>query len=184
MSDHEDEGAPQPMELEGDSNAEQQQQEQHEEEHDDAGAEGESKENGGDEAVGGDSTVTPLKRPMSAYFLFLADARPGVIATLDAESQAEAEAAGAAPGEPFKSKSKNVALVGKMLGDKWKAMTDEEKEVSAGTAGRGLRLAARACAAGSFDPCAHSPGPDSPPLVVRCSTSPPPLSPSSLAARS
>jgi histone H3/H4 len=75
--------------------------------------------------------VVPLKKPMTAYFLFLADERPKVTAQLDAESAAEA----AAPAEgevkeaAVKSKSKNVALVGKLLGERWNALTDEEREV-------------------------------------------------------
>jgi hypothetical protein len=50
------------------------------------------------------------------------------------EAAAAAAAAGGEGDEkkeaaPVKSKSRNVALVGKMLGERWKLLTDEEKEV-------------------------------------------------------
>lgn len=107
-----------------------------EEEHDEAaegegGEEGgaEEKEHNGDEpATASSSSSTPLKRPMTAYFLFLAAERPAIIAALDAEA-AEAQAAAGEGAEAVKSRSKNVAVIGKMLGDKWKTMTDEEKQV-------------------------------------------------------
>ena len=126
------------MQMEEDDEHEQQQQQEadaeaevltEEQEHDEAAEDGdaeeeeESKEPGGD-ATAAASPAAPLKRPMTAYFLFLAAERPGIIAALDVEDAAQAEA-----GAAVKSRSKNVALIGKMLGDKWKALTEEEKQV-------------------------------------------------------
>lgn len=141
MSD--DEGVA-PMQMDDEDDHEQLQAEEEaeaeavaeaEEEHDEAaegeGEEGgtEEKEHNGDEPAASSSSA-PLKRPMTAYFLFLAAERPAIIAALDAEA-AEAQAAAGEGAETVKSRSKNVAVIGKMLGDKWKTMTDEEKQVRA-----------------------------------------------------
>lgn len=127
------------MQMDDDDEHEQQQQQQEEEEeaereeeeHDEAAAEEGAEAEGadtGDAAAGSSSTTAPLKRPMTAYFLFLAAERPSIVAALDAEA-AVAQAAAGEGAEPVKSRSKNVALIGKMLGDKWKTLTDEEKQV-------------------------------------------------------
>lgn len=80
------------------------------------------------EGAEGDSAPEPrtLKRPMSAYFLFAAAIRPAIQADLDAEAAKESEETG----REVKSKSRSLATVGKIVGDKWKEMTEEEKEVS------------------------------------------------------
>jgi hypothetical protein len=84
---------------------------------------------GGEEGkVDGDSSAAAprtLKRPMTAYFLFMAAIRPTVMAELDAAAAAESAESGA----EVKTKSRTLAVVGKIVGDRWKAMTDEEKEV-------------------------------------------------------
>ena len=133
------------MQLDGEDDDEQQQEAdepQEEEEEEEHAAEGDGNESAaegkqsasGAAASAAASSTTPLKRPMTAYFLFLAAERPAIIAQLEAETAAEnaaAIAAAAAAGTepvPVKSKSRNVALIGKMLGDKWKQLTPEEKE--------------------------------------------------------
>jgi len=98
---------------------EQQQQQQH-------SSEGMEIEQQGEEAEqqqGADSgeTSVTLKRPLSAYFLFAQHIRPTLLAELESSEGGESAA-------PANGKNK-LAVVGKLVGERWKTMSDEEKEV-------------------------------------------------------
>lgn len=75
-----------------------------------------------DEAASSSSSRTPLKRPPTAYFLFLSEARPIILAEL-ASNQAESDASGGGV-----SKQPSVAVVGKAIGDRWKSLTDQQRQ--------------------------------------------------------
>lgn len=84
--------------------------------------EGEQKSTTG--ASGDGAAPRTLKRPVSAYFLYMSHVRPQLLAELDAAAQEES----AATGKEVKSQSKSLGVVGKMAGERWKALPDEQKE--------------------------------------------------------
>jgi histone H3/H4 len=72
----------------------------------------------------GTAASKTLKRPVSAYFLFMSNLRPTLIAELDAA----AASASASSGTEVKSQSKSLAVIGKLAGERWKTLPEDEKE--------------------------------------------------------
>lgn len=93
------------------------------------------------EGASADAPARTLKRPMGAYFLFMTEARPSIIAELDAAASSESA------GADGPSKKRSLAAVGKLGGERWTKMPEEEKEVGTdggpGHTSRGMESQAR-----------------------------------------
>lgn len=81
-------------------------------------------------AANGEASGT-LKRPLSAYFLFAQHIRPTLLAELESGEANESAA-------PASGKNK-LAVVGKLVGERWKTMSDEEKEVISAQTSQAVR---------------------------------------------
>jgi len=102
------------------------------------------------------------KRGPTAYFLFADSVREAVKAELQAKADSGTGASGkeADPAAPAGAKKVSVALVAKGIGERWKALTDEEKArfKAAATTRAAAAAAAAAEAAEAAGPGESAPG--------------------------